>query len=349
MRKLLPLFLVLYVASCKFERPTTGPSWDTTWRIPMGDTIISAYDLARKLAGKDSVNIVRIGREMYWLERDTVYNDTVNLPADTTLASFFIDFNRPDFVLRGHNTTFIRDVFAIAKIYFDTVTTDLNATVKVFLTFLETDTYDTITISGINIPAGTKYFEDTIRDLYLKAESTFVDIKIFTNTGRGIVAIVDSAFGFLYAPPHVEAYDTIILSKLMDITIDTQITETYGLKEVEVGLFLRHSVPMQMFARAFMVDTLTWRDTIFIDSFYIKDPPKDAQGYSTGFTTDTIIVILDTNHVNFINQYGKTMKIDVLGIVPAVPTQPYRSYTRADDSLNTWGYVKFKAIVNERK
>ncbi|MEO0152114.1 MAG: hypothetical protein ABIL78_07140 [candidate division WOR-3 bacterium] len=354
MKKLL-IFLTLL--ACNVKKPETGPSWDVYPRFPIGDSISSAYDIARKSAGKDSLKVVRIDDNwFYWIEEDKRYNDTISLPSDTVVSLFVIDFNKPKEIIRGYDKVYINDCKARIKLYFSNTLNDtIYGYLKITILFKESGNQDFFIIPNIVIPPGNYktnpyiYEKDGFR---IKAETTIVHMDFIANSSSNpnLTTTLDSAIGQFWVPPHFEAYDTVIAYKLQEFDQNQPISaETSGIKfkKVWVELYTRHSLPIKILSQVWIKDTVL-NDSIFVTNEYFKSAPKDPNtGYSTGYVYDTIIVVLDTNQLNYYNQRRGKLKISLLGIAPIYTNYPERAYIRSKDSLEVWGDIKAIIGINQ--
>ncbi len=349
-------FIILAVIACNVKKPETGPSWDVYPRFPIGDSISSAYDIARRSAGKDSLKIIRIDDNwFYWIEEDKRYNDTISLPVDT-LVLLTIDFERPKEIIRGYDQVYINDCKAKIKLYFNSV---LNDTIFGYLVinvfFKETGNSESYVIGNLSILPGNYkinpyiYEKDGIR---IKAETTIVKLNLVLNSSSNpnISIVLDSAIGQVWVPPHFEAYDTVIAYKLAEFeqkqTFSNE-TSLVKVKKLWVELYTRHSLPLKILSSVWIKDTIA-NDSIFVTNEYFKSAPKDPfTGYSTGYTYDTIIITLDTNHLNYYNQRLGKLKISLTGIAPIYTNYPEKSYIRSKDSLQIWGDIKAIIGINQ--
>ncbi len=342
------LLPMIFMGGCRVEKLDTGPSWDVDIKFPLGDTSESFYNMARFIAGKDSSKIVRIGDEVYWKETDLRGEDALITP-DSSITVLDVNFNKPKAVKSGAQGIVLRDVFAVVKLYIDTVKADVDIKIKALVYFQESGRRDSLIITGITIPANATYFEDTIRDLYIRAETTIVIAEAYGNSSyTGEVMVLDSSILEVYAPMHLVAEDTLVVEDLMDIGLDDSIsTEGMAVNSATVHLFSKRSIPMIFIVDAWLKDTVTNVDSMYVGRVELRDPPKDAIGYSTGFVYDTIILGIDTAGVRFINEHAGQLRLKVHGILPGNPTDPYRAYAKAEDSLAIWGYIETIYGINQ--
>lgn len=353
MKKLL-MFIMLI--ACNIKKPETGPSWDAYPRFPIGDSISSAYDIARKSAGKDSIKIVRVDNIwFYWIEEDRNYYDTINLPTDTIASLFQIDFERSK-IIRGHNSVYINDCKARVILYFRNI---LNDTIKGYLNvkvvYKETNNQENYTIADIKIPPGDYrtnpyvYEKDGFR---IKAETTLVYLDFIAKSSNNpnLTAIIDSGIGQLWVPPHFEAYDTVIAYNLAEFEQEEAIsaeTSDIKVKKLWIELYTRHSLPIKILSQVWLRDTVL-NDSIFITNEYFKSAPKDINtGYSTGYIYDTIIITLDTNQIKYYNERRGKLKFSLKGIAPIYTNYPEKVYIKSIDSLQIWGDIKAIIGINQ--
>ncbi len=344
----LVLLPVAFAGGCRVEKMDTGPSWSVDIKFPLGDTAESFYNIARFVAGGDSSKIIRQGDEVYWKEVGYQDSDTLITP-DSAITVVYVDFNKPKAIKRGAQGIILRDVYAVVKLYIDTVKADVDLNIRAVLDFRESGTQDTFVIEGLTIPANSTYFEDTIRDLYIRAETTVVYAKAYGySTYTGEVMILDSSVLEVYAPMHLEAHDTLVVEDLMDIGLNDSVgTGNASVVSATVHLFSRRSIPMVFVVDAWLKDTVTNVDSMYVGSVVLRDPPKDASGYSTGFVYDTIILSIDTAGVRFLNEHVGQLRLKVSGYLPGNPVEPYKAYVKADDTLGIWGYVETIYDINQ--
>ncbi len=342
----LSLVLPILFMGCRVEKIDTGPSWNVDLRFPIGDSAESFYNIARFAAGKDSVKIIRQGDEVYWLETGDAPSDTLTTP-DSLITIVFVDFNKPKEIVRGEEGLILRDVYAIVRLYLDTVKADVDLTLKARINFLESGMEDSLIIQNLQIPANTHYYEYRIDNLYIKAESTVVTVEAYGNsTYTGDVLITDSARLEVYAPMHLEAHDTLEINGRFDFVSDSLKAGNASVSSATLYLFMRRSIPLQFRVDAWLVDTTTFADSLVVGQVILNDPPKDASGYSTGFVYDTVILELDTADINFVNQHAGKLRVAVRGLLPGDPVSPYKAYAKAEDSLAVWGFVKVQYDIN---
>ncbi len=351
MRRLLwtTLFLMplAFAGGCRVEKLDTGPSWSVNVKFPLGDTAESFYNIARFVAGGDSSKIIRQGDEVYWKEVGREDRDTLITP-DSAITVVYVDFNKPGAIKRGAQGIILRDVYAVVRLYIDTVKADVDLKLKAIVLFKESGTSDTIEITGLTIPANSRYFEYTIRDLYIRAESTVVYAKAYGYSSyTGEVMLLDSSVLEVYAPMHLEAHDTLVVENLMDVGLNDSVSMgDASVVSATVHLFSRRSIPMVFLVDAWLKDTVTNVDSMFVASIVLRDPPKDPSGYSTGFVYDTIVLSIDTAGVRFINEHAGQVRLKISGYLPGNPVDPYRAYIKAEDSLGIWGYVETLYDIN---
>ncbi len=351
MRKLLwtalALLPIAFAGGCRVEKMDTGPSWSVNIKFPLGDTAESFYNIARFVAGKDSSKIIRQGDEVYWKEVGYQGRDTLITP-DSTVTIVYVDFNKPKAIKRGAQGIILRDVYAVVKLFIDTVKADVNLKLKSILVFKESGERDTFIIDGLTIPANSTYFEDTIRGLYIKAETTIVYANAYGYSSYvGEVMLLDSSILEVYAPMHLEAHDTLVVEDMMDIGLNDSVsTGNASVVSATLHLFSRRSIPMVFIVDAWLKDTVTNVDSMFVGSVVLRDPPKDASGYSTGFVYDTIVLSIDTAGVRFLNEHAGQVRLKVSGYLPGNPVDPYKAYVKAEDSLGIWGYVETIYDIN---
>jgi len=350
-------FIFLTIMACNVKKPESGPSWDVYPRFPIGDSISSAYDIARRSAGKDSFKIVRIDDNLfYWIEEDKRYNDTINLPTDTIASLFVINFNRPKEIIRGHDKVYINDCKARIVLYFRNILNDyIYGYLILTILYKETNQSQSYIIPNITIPPGDYRTNPYIYEkdgFTIKAETTIVYMDFIANssTNPNLFAILDSSIGQFWVPPHFEAYDTVIAYKLQEFEQNEPIpNETLGfkVKKLWVELYTRHSLPVKILSNVWLKDT-TSNDSIFITNEYFKSAPKDPlTGYSTGYIYDTIIIELDTNQLKFYNERRGKLKFSLFGIAPIYTNYPEKAYIRSKDSLQIWGDIKAIIGVNQ--
>ena len=349
--------MILMIIACNIKKPESGPSWDVYPRFPIGDSASSAYDIARKSAGKDSLKVVKIDDIwFYWIEEDKRFSDTIQLPSDTIVSLFVIDFDRPKEIIRGYDKVYINDCKAVIKFYSSNVLNDyIYGYLKLTILYKETNQSESYVISNITIPPGDYrinpyiYEKDGFR---IKAETTvvYMDFIATSSTNPNLFAILDSSVGQLWVPPHFEAYDTVIAYKLQEFEQKESFSkETLGVKvkKLWVELYTRHSLPLKILSNVWIKDTVE-NESLFVTNEYFKSAPKDIYtGYSTGFVYDTIIIELDTNHLNFYNQRKGKLKFSLFGIAPIYTNYPERAYIKSKDTLHIWGDIKAILGINQ--
>jgi len=352
MRRLILSSLVLlpmiFAGGCRIEKLDTGPSWSVDIKFPLGDTAESFYNIARFVAGKDSSKIIRQGDEVYWKEVGKEGKDTLITP-DSVITVVYVDFNKPQAIKSGAQGIILRDVYAVVKLFIDTVKADVDLNLKSIILFKESGTVDTFVIEGLTIPANSTYFEDTIWNLYIRAETTIVYANAYGYSSYiGDVMILDSSILEVYAPVHLEAHDTLVIEDMMDIGLNDSIsTGDISVVSAAVHLFTKRSIPMIFIVDAWLKDTVTNVDSMYVGRVELRDPPKDATGYSTGFVYDTVILSIDTAGVRFINEHAGQVRLKVYGYLPGDPVNPYKAYVKAEDSLGIWGYVETIYDINQ--
>ncbi len=351
------LFMFLMVMACNIKKPESGPSWDVYPRFPIGDSISSAYDIARKSAGKDSFKIVRVDDNLfYWIEEDKRLNDTISLPTDTITSIFVINANRPKEIIRGYDKVYIHDCKARIKLYFRDILNDsIYAYLKLTILYKETNQSQTYIITNITIPPGDYRTNPYVYEkdgFTIKAETTIVEMNFIaqSSTNPNLFAVLDSSIGQLWIPPHFEAYDTVIAYNLANFEQNQSIpseTLRFKVKKLWVELYTRHSLPFKILSNVWLKDTVS-NDSIFITNEYFKSAPKDPlTGYSTGYIYDTIVIVLDTNQLNYYNQRKGKLKFSLWGIAPIYTNYPERAYIRSKDSLEVWGDIKAIIGINQ--
>ncbi len=349
--------IILTLVSCNIKKPDTGPSWDTYPRFPIGDSISSAYDIARRSAGKDSIKVVRIDDVwFYWIEEDKRYNDTISLPSDTVVSVFVINFNKPAEIIRGYEQVYINDCKARVKLYFKDILNDtIYGYIALKIVYKQSGTEQNYIIGNIKIPPGNYKTNPFIyeKDGYrIKAETTIVYMNFIADTSNNpnLTAILDSSIGQFWVPPHFEAYDTVIAYKLQEFEQSEPIsndTSGFKVKKIWVELYTRHSLPFKILSNVWLVDTLT-NDSIFITNEYFKSAPKDPNtGYSTGYVFDSIIIVLDTNQLKFYNERRGKLKFSLYGVAPIYTAYPEKAYVKSKDSLQIWGDIKAIIGINQ--
>jgi|GEM_PF-1891688 hypothetical protein len=350
MRKYIIMFMLVIGVSC-IKIPKDQPIWWVTLRVPIGDSVVTVYDVLKEDPEKYEIiydSLQPIIDSVYMLQTHLEENVQVQTPPQYQIFYASLRRSLPK-EIDTINSLFRSILFTmIGKVKFKGNASD---TVSGYIHF-------------------TPWYWDTLTDTLQKWTRTGDTIVYFTFPPGPVDTVVQTVYdSFPFGPHKLEIrpyvttgtayFDTVLgvkrvlmaaqlLGDIIFTVEDTFETEKEIRKAAEKGqiarvrvvLNIRHSLPAEAYGTIYLRG-LEWPPDSVIDEFPFYAAPKDTiTGKSIGIMEWSDTIELSQHHFNVFQDSLVFYKVRIF-----VPQQD-KAYLRSRDSLRVNGWIEATVLTD---